>query len=108
MSIVSKWAFNGCRFITHRKLTNGCSVVISSDVLPRTGYCQGVEDFKEIKIQHIQEFCGGTFFGIVFTPRVECLLRLPENLLYAAICIQLIVNLCRLSFISECQLVLQV
>ena len=62
-------------------------------MLARTRYCNAVEKLEEVEIQAVEKVGGCAFFERLFAPRVECALGSAEDFVYAALCVELAVDI---------------
>ena len=96
------------RFQPCRESANGTGVIILLNMLSGTGDGNGIQHFKEIKVQHLEEVRSGTLLSRPFAPRIKRLLRIFENIINAAGRIQFFVNRSRITLIGKRQLIFQV
>ena len=73
-----------------------------------TSYSHGIEQFEEVETEFFKQPFRGTMLWLQFGPFIVSQLCGTEYIIYASAYIQGVINLLRMTFIGQLQLVLQV
>jgi len=88
-----------------RELSDFCGVVIFFNVLSGSGDGNAVQNFKEVKIKGAEQRVCGAFLCGEFTPGIERLLRLLENILNRFPGVQLGIDILGVALIGNGKLI---
>ena len=83
-------------------------IVVFFDVPPGTSDGDRVQDLKKVEVQHPHQLVGGALLYVPFTPNIEGLLGIAEDLFHAAVGVQLFFPDLTVALIGQCQLVAQI
>ena len=77
-------------------------------MFPGSGDGNGVQNFKEIEVQHLQKVCSSAFIGLPFAPGIKGSLSITEDFVDGSAGIQLLINDICVAFVCQCNLVFQI
>ena len=91
-----------------RKFANLRCGIILFDMLAAAGDGHAVQHFEEVEIQRFEQCRRGALFRGQLTPCIEGRLCLTEDLVDGVAGVELVVNLRRISFVCQCQLIFEI
>ena len=98
----------GDGLVSSGKIPNIRHIVVFLYMLARASDGHAVQNFKEIEVQPFQKICRCSLFFRQLAPGVVDLLSLAEHRVNICLCLELFIELCRISLIGQGQLVAKV